>query len=247
MFAISNNPILLVLIFIRITSMVSFSIFFGDKRISSFAKVGLSLILAIIIAPTVAESSELIKIESTTLAAISEFIVGSVIGLSTTVITHTFAIAGSLIDTQGGFGMAQVYDPSTKSQSSLMSQLLVTVSLMLFVSQGLHVELLRVFIKSFVAVPIGGMVNIEATISIMLKCIMMGSAIAIPVISLIFMIDILLGLSSKTMPQLNLFSVGYIVKCFTTVFCIYIYAGAFSNITRYVTNVVFDLILNNLY
>ena len=74
----------------------------------------------------------------------------------------------------------------------------------------------------------------------------MGAAIAIPVISIVFMIDIILGISAKTMPQISLFSVGFMIKCFATIFFVYLYTIAFSNLTRYVTNVVFSFITNNL-
>lgn len=247
MLILFDNPLIFILVLTRISAMLSFSIFFGDKRISSFVKVALCSIIAILITPNINCFIDASINDATLIIALfKEFLIGSIIGLSTTVISHCFGIAGALVDIQGGFGMAQVFDPSTKTQSSLMSQLFSTIALIMFVTNGLHTEMLRIFIKTFNAIPLGGNINYINIISLLLKCILMGAAIAIPVISIVFMIDIILGISAKTMPQISLFSVGFMIKCFATIFFVYLYTIAFSNLTRYVTNVVFSFITNNL-
>lgn len=244
---LSENPIIMILVLVRISTMFSFSIFFGDKRISSFVKIGICVMISFLITPNITQTID-IDISNSILAIYlaKEFLIGSIIGLSSMVITNSFSIAGSLIDIQGGFGMSQVFDPGTRTQTSLISKLFSTTALMLFVAQGLHVELLKIFLETFNTIPIGGDINYISVVNLFVKCILIGTAIAIPILSLIFMIDILLGISAKTMPQLSVFSVGFIIKCFATILFIYIYTVAFSNITRYVSHIVFSFITNNL-
>lgn len=248
MWTLSENPLVLILVFIRVSTMFSFSIFYGDKRIPALVKIGLCAMMSFLVAPSINQG---ISVDISNLILViylfKEFLIGSIIGLASMVITNSFSIAGALVDVQGGFGMSQVFDPATRTQTSLISKLFSMTALMLFVAQGLHVELLKIFLGTFNTIPLGGDINYISIVNLFVKCILIGAAIAVPVISLIFIMDILLGVAAKTMPQLSVFSVGFIIKCFATIIFIYVYTAAFSNITRYVSNVVFTFITNNLF
>lgn len=248
MSVLSENPIILILVLVRVSTMFSFSIFYGDKRIPTLVKVGICVLMSFLVTPSINQSLDIdISNAILTIYLFKELLIGSIIGLSSTLITNSFSIAGALVDIQGGFGMSQIFDPGTRSQTSLISKLFSLTALMLFVAQGLHIELLKIFLGTFNTIPIGGDINYISIVNLFVKCILIGAAIAVPILSLIFMLDILLGISAKTMPQLSVFSVGFIIKCFATILFIYIYAVAFSNITRYVSNIVFMFIRNNLY
>ena len=97
---------------------------------------------------------------------------------------------------------------------------------------------------SFKFIPIGEVIDLTSVIQVVVSCISISLCISLPIIGIIFMIDVILGISTKTMPQLNLFSVGFIVKICATMVLMYMYIFILNNVVTMVTSVIFDFLSN---
>lgn len=235
----------------RVSVILTFGIFFGDKRINTMVKFAFIFLITMIVTPTISSVTTDIGLSDFqfTITIISEVLIGLIIGFVSTLITNTIQTAGSIIDIQGGFGMSQVFDPTTQTQTSIVSQFLVTFGLLFFVLNDFHVTFLELIIESFRAIPIGELLTLsdfsnilDTVIRISATAISLGVCIALPIIGVIFMVDVILGISTRTMPQLNLFSVGYIVKIFVTMILMYVYTASINYFIVMITKYIFQCI-----
>ena len=244
MYDFFSNKYAFIFVLARISFILAFSVFWGDKRILKSIKVGFIVLVSMLVTPTLELNlpSELSTAEFSSILILECFI-GFSIGYVSNLIVNILQMAGSLIDVQGGFSMAQVFDPTTQSQVTLVSQFLMLVGMLFFILNDFHVEFLEIIIDSFTFIPIGSTLEVSSIISLVIKGIGIAVCIALPVIGVIFVIDIILGISAKTMPQLNLFSVGYIVKIFVTLILMYVYILVINKFVIYITELVFKFLL----
>lgn len=245
-----QNKYEFIFVLIRISVIFTFGIFYGDKRLPKIAKFAFMFLITMLVTPTlnIGITGELNSYQFV-MIIISEVLIGVIIGLISASILNTLQMAGSIIDVQGGFGMAQVFDPTTQSQTSIVAQFLISFGLLFFILNDYHITFLELIINSFKLIPIGSITNVAGFtnmitegIKVLISSISIGVCIALPIIGVIFMVDVILGISTRTMPQLNLFSVGYIVKIFTTMVLIYVYTFSINFFVQIITEYVFKVI-----
>lgn len=239
-----------IFVLLRLSVIFTFGVFFGDKRIPKTVKTAFIFLVAVIVAPTL-ESTINPNMSSYefTLTIMSEVMIGVIIGLTSTAILNSMSMAGSIIDMQGGFGMAQVFDPTTQSQTSIVSQFLISFGLLFFIVNDFHITFLELAINSFKTIPIGYLNDLSnmqgiviSSLKILVSAISIGVCMALPIIGIIFMVDAILGIATRTMPQINIFSVGYIVKIMTTMILLYFYTLSINVFIRSTSEYVFKLI-----
>jgi flagellar biosynthetic protein FliR len=128
-----------------------------------------------------------------------------------------FAVAGRAMDLQIGFGVANLIDPTTRTQSPQMGTLLNLLALAVFFGVDGHHALLRGLAASFERIPPGvGLADagpgvLAAQFGIAFS---MGLALAAPVLVLLLLIDLGLAVMSRAMPQMNVYFVALPLKIF---------------------------------
>lgn len=121
--------------------------------------------------------------------------------------------AGQLIDIQIGFGIANVLDPLTSAQVTLIGQMQYLAALFLFLLMDGHHLLLRGLADTFAAVPPGTPFAGAAALELVVRrggslLFVIAARIAAPALTALFLTNFALGLASRMMPQMNLFMVG---------------------------------------
>ncbi len=151
-----------------------------------------------------------------TLALISEFFIGYLIGFVSYLLVIGLEMAGSLMDTQAGLSVATILDPSSGRNVTIISQLLNLTALIIFLQlNGLHM-VLAATVKSFSLIPPGAPVNYTEAVSYVMKLggyiFEVGVQMAMPIMLVVFMIDFAFGLLNRTAEQINVFQLGFQVK-----------------------------------
>jgi flagellar biosynthetic protein FliR len=145
-----------------------------------------------------------------------ELIVGLIIGYCATLPLVGVQLGGDAIDKQIGIGFADIVNPETGEQSGVMANALFMLALAIFVILGGHRILLMILVGSFDTVPIGGFANFEGLVELVKGMLtvtfQMGFRIAAPLLCLIFLQTVALGFIARTVPQLNIMSVGFTVR-----------------------------------
>ena len=144
---------------------------------------------------------------------------GLALGFLTQLVFSAIQAAGALIDLMGGFTMSQALDPYLNSQSSLFGRFYqMTAITLLFAING-HLLLIKGFMTSFEAVPLGG-IQLDNLRTVLLHdvSLFMLAAIEIagPLMAAFFLAEVALGLLSKAAPQLNVFTFGFPFKILLT-------------------------------
>lgn len=117
--------------------------------------------------------------------------------------------SGQLAGEQMGFGMINAIDPTGSHQVSVVAELQYVLAILLFFATGLHQPVFRLIAWSFSAVPPGGgtLTLRASTMMVDLAGTMFGLALgfAMPVIAIVFSINIGLAMVARAVPQINIF------------------------------------------
>jgi type III secretion protein T len=167
--------------------------------------------------------------ESPVIAIGVEVLIGLTLGLLLSVTFHAAAAAGALIDQQGGYMIGSSYDPNFRDEAAHFERLFVWfATLTFFTGTGLR-AVYGFFIDAWALWPPGAprpdymrMMQELAEKRLALS-IVEGVKLAMPLIGLMFLVDISLGLMSRYAKRINPFmtapAVKAIVLSFTIVFC----------------------------
>lgn len=145
-----------------------------------------------------------------------ELIVGLIIGYCASLPMIGMQLSGDVIDKQIGIGFADIVNPETGEQSGVVANTLFMMALAIFAILGGHRIMLMILVGSFNTVPIGGFADFSGLVNLirgMLSMIFqMGFRIAAPLLCLIFLQTVALGFIARTVPQLNIMSVGFTIR-----------------------------------
>ena len=206
------------LIFIRMSGLFILSPIFGRNNLPAVFKIGFSFFLSVILinaieVPIVNMSG---SIALYVLYVLKELVVGLVIGYATYVIMSAIYLAGQLIDTQIGFGSVNVLDATSNIQVPLTSNFYYMYIILIFLTINGHFFIIQALFRSFEIIPIntlGFNVNFVAdVIDIMREMFEIAIRIAAPIIATVFIADVVLGVLSRTIPQMNVFQLGMPLK-----------------------------------
>ncbi|MGR3505921.1 MAG: flagellar biosynthetic protein FliR [Paracoccaceae bacterium] len=144
---------------------------------------------------------------------LSEIAIGLTAGLVLTTLFAAAAMAGDKIANVAGLGFAMQVDPSAGGQSPVIAQLLGLAMMMVFLSTDSHLVALRIMFDSYQSYPPGNDLDLSAllTAGIGAGTIMftLTSALMLPVVAGLLILNLAVGVISRSAPQLNLFSVGF--------------------------------------
>jgi len=146
-----------------------------------------------------------------------EFLIGILIGFLAFMYFSALYLAGTIIDTQMGFGMVNVFDPQTNTQIPVMGNFYNNLISLIFIITNGHHLLLRALVDSFGIFPIGtslliGDRAVEKMVYILMEFFILAVKFSAPVMVAILLANILLGILARTMPQMNVFIVGLPLK-----------------------------------
>ena len=205
-------------IFARVAGLIRTAPFLQRSEIPMIAKVGFALIFTITL-------SMLIRPEtppqggSIIYSVIINFLCGALIGFIVNCIVKAIESGGDMINMQQGVSSATIMDPTTSSQISIMGRIFSLLGLIIFLEIGGAYWTFNAFIRSFEIfpvyssfVPLDQIVNMPYLVKITSNVLYIGLQIASPVLLATLGQDIILGIISKTAPQVNVFQMSFLFK-----------------------------------
>lgn len=209
------------LILVRVTGIFMASPVFTSRNIPNQVKIALSLLLSLILFPMVRfPSSTPIPQEmfSFFFRISQELVIGLVIGFIFTMIFAAIQLAGHLIDVMIGFGLANIVDPVSNLQISVLGQFYYLVAMLVFLTINGHHLLIRALFRSFTILPplfpIFSSRAITMINDLFAGVFTVAFEIGAPVLAALFITDIVLGILARTVPQMNVLMIGFPLKIF---------------------------------
>ncbi len=149
-------------------------------------------------------------------AVVGELLIGAIVGFIASLPLMSLESAGTLIGQQMGFGLARVYNPEADFDADLIGQLLFYLGGGAFMAMGGLEAMFLGVIRTFEHVPAGGLSFAQIPMDTIVGTLAAGFELALrvsaPVTGIIFLLVILFGAVGKTMPQINIMSVGFTIK-----------------------------------
>jgi len=199
----------------RISTIIFIVPVFGYGLIPVKVKIALCLLLTLLVFPFV-NSSTIAEPQNLWMFFFmisKEVIAGMIIGFTTTLLFLAFQFAGTLVGMQMGFGIVNVIDPQMNIQVSIMGQFMYIIAMLLFLAIDGHQFLIQALVQSFQVIPLTGAMFgseiITKMVSISAQVFVIAVKIGIPAIIALLLTSIALGIIARTVPQMNVFIVGF--------------------------------------
>lgn len=205
-------------IFARIAGLMRTAPFLQRTEIPMIAKVGFTLIFTVILSMVLKPESPAVGVSIVYSIGIN-FLCGALIGFIVNCILRAVESGGDMINMQQGVSSATIMDPTTSSQISIMGRLFSMLGLIIFLKIGGAYWTFNALIRSFEVfpvyatfVPLDEIVNMPYLVKITSNVLYIGLQIAGPVLLATLGQDIILGIISKTAPQVNVFTMSFLFK-----------------------------------
>ena len=205
------------LVFVRTLGIVAASPVFGHRAVVNQAKAGLALALALVLFPSVP-----VTLHATTdllpyaIAAVKELIMGMMFGFVARLVFIAVQFAGEVIGIDIGFGVVNIIDPLSAERISIIGTFMNLIALVVFLLIDGHHTILQALGASFDMVPLGGIQLTEmlgrSIIQLSGGVFVIAAKLAAPVITALFLTSLALGIIARTVPQMNVFIVGFPLK-----------------------------------
>jgi flagellar biosynthetic protein FliR len=205
------------LVLFRIAGLMLVAPLFGSDAIPVRLKVALALTIAAVVFPLVGPSLPAeITLGTALVGVVGEMSIGLVIGLGVSLIVLGVQLAGMLIGQQAGIALASVIDPTHGGSTTVVGQVYMIVTLLIFLGLGGHRMLIAALLDTFAVIPVLSFRVGDSTLSMTADLLSAAYILAIklfaPVLIALLLATVTMAFVSRTMPQLNILSVGFAVR-----------------------------------
>ena len=202
-------------VFIRIGAMFLYAPIIGSASVPGKLKIGLILVMSFLIFPLLKgiPLPQPKGIFSFGIYMLSELSIGLIIAYMARMIFISVQIAGTLVDFQMGFGVVNVIDPQTETQVSVTAQLQNILAILIFLAIDAHHYIIQAIVESFFVInPFEinfASITPEYVLHLFTATFTIAVKIAAPIMAILFFLSVGLGLVARTVPQMNVFIVGF--------------------------------------
>ncbi len=234
---ISQHLVPFMLVALRLTGLFAFTPVLSNQGIPRRFRVLLGVMLAVAVyplLPTRAQIAPDVDIWGLLPLAAGEFLLGLTMGLIAALPVLLLDLAGFFMGHQMGMSLSRVFNPESNSDTDSLGQIVMLLGIAAFVSMGGIEALFSSLLDTFGRVPPGGITLAETPMALILATLDSGIQLAIrvaaPVTGIIFLLMIALGLISKTLPQLNVMSIGFTIKIIAGLAMLMFAAGSIQQV-----------------
>jgi flagellar biosynthetic protein FliR len=203
------------LVLVRVAALVMIAPLFGLSPVPPKVRMALAMALAILIVPLELQKSTPAPntlVDYLVLAG-AEALIGLTLGLGILLLFSSMHVAGQIISQMSGMQLADVFDPGFGANVPAFSQLLSYVTIAVFVIIGGHRKVLEALLDTFAWLPAGqgGFSRSigQAMTSLLAESFVLGIRAAAPAMVALLLATLVLGLVSRTLPQLNVMVLGF--------------------------------------
>lgn len=212
------------LVIFRIGGLMVYAPMLGSSVIPARIKVFLAVCIGLAVYPILAGGDLMVvplKLDLWLLAPMIalELLIGMAIGFIASIPLIGIQTGGLLMGQQMGLGFARFFNPAIGDEADVIGQILFFMGLATFLLIGGHEAMLIAVLDSFHYVKLGGFVPDESVImlitGLLLSSFELAMRLAAPVLAVIFLQSVAMGFLAKTVPQLNILSLGFPIRILT--------------------------------
>ncbi|HHX43207.1 MAG TPA: flagellar biosynthetic protein FliR [Chloroflexi bacterium] len=208
------------LVTVRVLAITMVAPVFSTSRYPAPAKIGLALVVAGIIVPTLPPIEETWGLFPLAFLVGQEFLVGLIIGFCSLIAFVGVQMAATYIGLQAGFRMADMLNPNmpdlVQQQGSSLEQVYTVLVVLVFLAVDGHHWIIMGIQRSFDLAPVGplaldGLAG-ERLVTLASTLFTIALSIAMPIMGTLLLLDVALAIIARAVPQVQVFFVGAPVK-----------------------------------
>jgi flagellar biosynthesis protein FliR len=224
-----------VLVLTRISGVIATAPLFSAEGIPVRARALLAVMLALLVTPlqddTVTTAAVGNVVELARLMTL-EALIGLLLGLGMNILFTGIQVSGQIVSQMSGMSLADVFNPGFDTNVSVFSQLFYFLTLAVFVAIGGHRMMIQAVLETFEWAPPGyamlGDTYVQTLVNILSHSFALGIRAAAPALAALLLSTIVLGLISRTLPQLNIIMVGFNLNAMLTLGALMLSLGAIA-------------------
>jgi flagellar biosynthesis protein FliR len=188
---------------------------FAGTHIPMPVKVGLTALIALGLLPSVAVPTELPEV-SLALVVAREIAIGFSLAFVLRALIAGAEFAGHLSGQQIGFNYGATIDPQSGVRNNMLATLYGSLATLGFLAINGHHQLLRALAESYAGLPIGvGHLSpsiVQSVNDIFALVFIVGARLAAPIIVVLLLVELAVGLISRSSPALSFMVIGYPIR-----------------------------------
>lgn len=203
------------LVFARIGTALMILPGIGDSFVPERVRLLFCLSFAVILTPIVSASLPVLNVGTSGFIFLlaSEMLIGLLIGTIARVMMTALDTAGMLISVNTGLSAAQIFNPAFATQGSIFGGFLSVAGVLLLLVTDLHHMLLQGLLSSYKAFPpaelaFDSAMAADAVGKAVNEAFLIGFQMAIPLTIVMLVVAVCMGVLSRLMPQLQIFSLA---------------------------------------
>lgn len=199
----------------RVIALIAAIPVFAGNQVSGRIKIGLSVATALLLFPSMAPYAPKVAFTVTEfgLLIVNEVLLGVLIGLVAQLIFAAVTFGGTVIGYQMGFAAANIFDPQTTQQLSLLSHFINILALLAFLSFDIHHFFFKIIVESYIILPPGFLDFSHGAVQQLMhlggQLFVLGVKFSAPVLALLLIANLVLGILARVFPQLNVFMLSF--------------------------------------
>ena len=199
---------------LRIGAFLIASPFFGGSAVPLQVRIIMAVLLGVAVVNNVTVPDWQSFTALTGIQVImTERAIGIGSGLILTIWFSAALLAGEKIASSAGLGCAAQIDPDSGGQTPVVSKTFSLFLTVIFLSWNGHLLVLRAVADSYTYLPVGAMpafpVLIQSGIAAAGSMFLAATIIMLPITAFLLAINLVIGVITRSAPQLNLFSFGF--------------------------------------
>jgi flagellar biosynthetic protein FliR len=201
--------------FMRCLALLAALPVFSQRSVPMRVKVGLALFVSICAQPSLPAMpvTPLDSPPQLLLLLAQQMLLGISMGFAVRLMFAALEFAGELIGLQMGLNFAGFFDPATGGQGTASARFFGSMVAFLFIAINGHLLLINALVMSFDAFPVGEepfqFLRVAQPQLWGAEIFRIGLWIALPLITMLMFVNLVLGVISRVAPQISVFSVGF--------------------------------------
>lgn len=204
-----------ILVLLRVSAIIVTIPVISESSVPARVKAALSILITLIVLPLVAPKippTESYHVLIFMYRMAGEIMIGLVIGYIAKLVLAGIQMAGDIVGFQMGLSIANVIDPMTSEQVSIITELQYLIALLIFLAVDAHHIFFSAIIQSYsvlnpLAFHFSGPLT-QAVLSYSKEMFIIAVKLAAPIIAVMLFTNVGLGVVARTVPQINIFIVG---------------------------------------
>ena len=217
-----SNIILFMAIVTRVSGLFASAPLFSTYPIPRQGKIWLAALIAFILFPIVQYNTHFqtpTNVPVLTIVLFKEYLIGYSIGFCANLVFVGIELGVNMFAIQMGLSASQALNPVSGGTSPVITRAYTYLASMIFIILGAHQWLFAAIYNSFKSMPVGYTFTfspgiIDYIISMTGQLFNISLSVALPIFGVLFITDVLLGFTSKMMPQMNIFMVSMPLKIY---------------------------------